>query len=67
MKREQASKEAREIAEREGIVMVVTFNPYGEEELEADRFGYFPAAALRIFHLEEEVERIHPPELEGGS
>lgn len=58
MTKEQASKEAKEVAERDKLDMVVTFNPYGEEESDDEKFGYFPAGAVSIFKYEEVVETI---------
>ena len=58
MTREQATTEATQIATTDGIRMVVTFNPYGEEPDAADRYGYCPAAAARIFAHEEVVATI---------
>ena len=59
----EASREAREIADREGIAMVVTFNPYDERTLE-DRdncYGYMPKASFYIVAGHETVvETIGP-------
>lgn len=60
MKREQAETEAKQIAETDGVVMVVCFNPYAEAPDEEDRFSYFPARALRVFQYEQEVTRFQP-------
>ncbi len=38
--------------------MTVTFNPYGEEEAEEERYNYFPSAAASIFYLEQVIDTI---------
>ena len=59
MTREQATREALDVARSERVDMVVTFNPYDDEaETNADAFGYFPASAHRIFKHETVVARI---------
>ena len=58
MTKEQATEEATEIATRDGICMVVTFNPYAEVEEEAEKYSYFPASAVHIFKYEEVVDTI---------
>jgi hypothetical protein len=60
MTKEQATEEATEIAKRDGIRMVVTFNPYEEEFDDRDKFGYFPEGATHIFKYEKVVETIEP-------
>jgi len=59
MTKERAIKEATEIADRDKILMAVTFNPYGEND-EAENYGYFPKRASGIFMYEETVETIRP-------
>lgn len=58
MTREQATTEATEIAHRNGIQMVVTFDPYAENLDESQNYGYHPHAAVGIFNHEEVVETI---------
>ena len=60
MTRERATKEAREIAERDGIRMVVTIDPYAENPDVTQNYGYFPNAATGIFRYEKVVETIEP-------
>lgn len=60
MTREQATKEATEIAERDGIHMVVTFNPYADNPDETQNYGYFPSDASGIFKYEKVLETIQP-------
>ncbi len=66
MTREDATEKAREHANRDGIVMVVTFNEYEEAE-EADKYGFFPEDALARMHrigafkFDKVVETIKPP------
>ena len=60
MTQEQATEEATEIAKRDGIRMVVTYNPYEEEFFDRDKFGYFPEVATSIFKYEKVVSRINP-------
>lgn len=60
MTREQAVKEATEIAQNDGVRMAVTFNEYDEAPCESEKFGYFPAAAASIFKHEKVVEVIEP-------
>jgi hypothetical protein len=60
MTQEQATKEATEIAKRDGIDMVVTFNQYDEALYDWDKFGYFPSGATTIFKYEKVVSRINP-------
>jgi hypothetical protein len=52
MRQGQATEEAIETAKREGIRMVVTFNPYEEEFDDRDKFGYIPEGATHIFKYE---------------
>lgn len=55
----QARAEAQAIANRDGIVMAVTFDPWAEYE--TDRWGYCPeAAAAKCFPLEEVRATLHP-------
>ncbi len=61
MTKEQATIEATEIAHRDGIRMVVTENPYAENEDET--FGYFPAGAVSIFKYEKVLDTIEPGEI----
>lgn len=58
MTREKASAEATEIAERDGVDMVVARDPYSEEPDDAEKFEYYPASAASIFVHHEIVERI---------
>ena len=60
MTKEQATTEATIVANRDGIRMVVTFDPYAETEDETQKFGYFPEAATKIFKYEEVIETIKP-------
>ncbi len=60
MTREQAVDEATAIAEREGIRMVVTFDPYAENQDETQNFNYFPKAATGIFKYEKIKATIEP-------
>lgn len=61
MTREQATREARQIAESDRIEMVVTFNPYTDESVDdAEKYGFFPARAKHIFRHEEVIETIKP-------
>jgi hypothetical protein len=60
MTREQAVKEATQIARDDGVRMAVTFNQYDEEPNDREKFGYFPAAAASIFKLDKIVEVIEP-------
>ncbi len=53
----EATKEAQAIATNENITMVVTFNPYDEDE---EGYGYMPKGAERIFKHEEIIETIFP-------
>jgi hypothetical protein len=59
MTRSQATTEARAIANRDQIIMVVTENPYHEGP-EDERFNYHPRAAASIFTHEEVVETLSP-------
>jgi hypothetical protein len=61
MTKKQATTEATEIANRDRIRMVVTENPYAENEDET--FGYCPAAAASIFKYEKVLETIEPGEI----
>jgi hypothetical protein len=58
MTKEQAIREATEIAVNDNIRMIVTFNQYAEYE--TDEWAYYPAAARSIFALDEEKFRIEP-------
>lgn len=58
--KKQATIAAQAEADRSGVTLVVTHNPYAEYD--TDRWGYFPKAASSIFHLETVVETIHPGE-----
>lgn len=58
MTREEATKQATEIANRDGIAMVVTENPYAEHE--SERISYYPAKATAIFKMETVLETISP-------
>jgi hypothetical protein len=60
MTEEQATKEATEIAKRDGIRMVVTYNPYEEEFFDRDKYGYIPEGATHIFKYEKVISRINP-------
>ena len=60
MTREQATKEAREIADEDGVLMCVTYNVYSEEPDREERYGYHPAAAQHIFMYETVLETIEP-------
>ena len=60
MTKEQATDEATEIAKNDGIRMVVTFDPYAENEDDTQNFGYFPQAAIEIFSHEEVIDTIEP-------
>ena len=60
MTKEQAIREAKEIAKNDGIRMIVTFDQYAEYE--TDQWGYIPAAAKSIFSHEEEKFRFEPGE-----
>ena len=57
---EQAQREAREIAEQEGVAMAVTWNPYDDEPREECRYGFVPQHALDrgLLPHESVVERI---------
>ncbi len=61
MTQEEASQEATRTAKIAKVRMVVTFNPYGEEEDEAENYSYFPADAIKIFKHEKIVETIEIP------
>jgi prolyl-tRNA editing enzyme YbaK/EbsC (Cys-tRNA(Pro) deacylase) len=65
MTKTQATKEAREIADRDRIRMVVTYNPYAETEDEAEKYGYHPhrVAKAAIFAYDEIVKTIRPREI----
>lgn len=59
MSKESAIKEATEIANKDGITMVVTFNEYAEYE--TDQYGYYPAVAFPVVEkFEVIVETIKP-------
>jgi hypothetical protein len=60
MTREQATREATEIANRDRIRMVVTFDPYAENADETQNFGFFPESAIEIFSHENVEETIVP-------
>ena len=60
MRQAQATEEAIETAKRDGIRMVVTFNPYEDEFDDRDKFGYFPEGATSIFKYEKVISRINP-------
>lgn len=60
MTKKQAIEEAKEIAKRDGIQMVVTFDPYAENPDETQNYGYHPYAAVGIFKHEEVVKTIRP-------
>jgi len=55
---EQARAEAQAVADRDGVVMVVAFAPYGEW---GPGHTYYPQAAASIFAATEKVvETIRP-------
>jgi len=54
----QAVREATEIAKRDRIRMVVTFNPYAENPDETQKYSYFPHSAKHIFKYERVVDTI---------
>ena len=59
MSKETAIAEATKIANKDNIVMVVTFNEYAEYE--TDQYGYYPATAFPIVEkFERIVETIEP-------
>ncbi len=58
MTKDQATTEATEIARRDRIQMVVTFDPYAENLDESQNYGYHPHAAVGIFIHEEVVDTI---------
>ncbi len=58
MTREDARREAQAVADADGIVMAVTFDPYAETLDEEDKFGYMPLEATKIFLYEKSVETI---------
>ena len=58
MSKESAIKEATEIANKDNIIMVVTFNQYAEYE--TDEYGYYPAVAHACVPHEEIIHRIVP-------
>ena len=58
MSKESAIKEATEIANKDNIIMVVTFNKYAE--FESEEFGYYPAVAHACVPHEEIIHRIIP-------
>jgi hypothetical protein len=58
MSKERAIKEATEIANKDNIVMVVTFNPFAEFDSEV--YGYYPAVAHACVPHEEIIEIIKP-------
>jgi hypothetical protein len=62
MTKKQATEEATAIAARDGIKMVVTYNPYAETDDEAEKYGYHPhsIAAAAIFSYDEVVKTIRP-------
>ncbi len=60
MLKKQAMIGAQKVADREGLRMVVTFDPYAENGDTSQNYGYFPARATGIFMLEEKVETIDP-------
>ena len=64
MTKKRAMKEATEIAKRDGIRMVVTWDPYAENPVASENYGYFPKRAAGIFNLEEIVETIEPEEVD---
>lgn len=51
MDEQEAIIEAQKIADSDGIVMAVYFDPYAEYE--TDRWGYMPKEALGIFQYHE--------------
>lgn len=65
--REAATNEAREIANKDNIVMAVIFNPYHESaESDDEKYGYHPLAALPIFHHHKLIETVHPAKKKRG-
>jgi len=54
----QAVKEATEVAKRDGIKMVVTFNRYAEADYEWQKYSYHPDAARHIFKYERVIDTI---------
>ena len=59
MSKQTAITEATEIANKDNIVMVVTFNEYAEYE--TDQYGYYPAVAFPVVEgFEVIVETIKP-------
>ena len=61
MTREEAIKEATEAAKRDQIEMVVAFNPFDDEaETDEEKYGFYPATAVKIFRFEKVVETIKP-------
>ena len=60
MTKQKATDEATEIAKRDGIRMVVTFDPYAETDDDTQKFGYFPQRAIEIFSHEEVIDTIEP-------
>ena len=65
MTKKRATIEATKIANRDGIRMVVTWDPYAENSEASEAYGYFPKRAAGIFNLEEIVETIDPEKGDG--
>ena len=61
MTREQARKEAQQIATTQGVRMALLFERYADvENPESERFNYCPLQAAHILSLSEVVETLEP-------
>lgn len=60
MTKREARIEARKVANQDGILMAITFNPYAEEEEEDQKYGFVPLKATKLLKHEEVVEVMEP-------
>ena len=61
MTKSNARKDAQAVANSDQISMVLAFNPYDEfADGEADKFGYWPLTARKIFTHEMVIEILDP-------
>lgn len=61
MTKEKARAQAQEVANSDGIAMVLAFNPYDEfADGVADKYGYWPLTARKIFTHEKVIEILDP-------
>lgn len=60
MRLTEATKLAQREADNEGLNMVVTFDPHGENEERDDNFEFMPLLTKHIFPHHEVIKVIKP-------